>query len=143
MHRRSHAKPITGNPRHGAVSTSHVERHNLTMRMSMKRFARLDERLLSKKIDNHIHALSLYFVWYNFCRQHKAHKLSPAMAAGVTDRLWSMEDIVALIDAVQRRSRDGRKAIRSEPPSSGEVRVFLSRISHRCGRYRKGICHSP
>jgi IS1 family transposase len=89
---------ITGNPDMKAVSTSHVERHNLTMRMSMKRFARLGNAF-SRKIDNHLHALSLYFVWYNFCRQHKAHKLSPAMAAGVADRLWSMEDIVALVDA--------------------------------------------
>ena len=58
-----------------------------------------------KKIDNHIHALSLYIV-YNFCRQHKKHKLSPAMAQGVADRLWSMEDIVALIDA--RAPKPGR-----------------------------------
>ena len=60
----------------------------------------------SKKIDNHIHALSLYVVFYNFTRTHKAHKLSPAIAAGVTDRLWSMEDIVALIDA--RAPKPGR-----------------------------------
>jgi hypothetical protein len=75
------------------------------MRMSMKRFARLSNAF-SKKIDNHIHALSLYFVFYNFCRLHKAHKLSPAMAAGVTDRLWSMEDVVGLIDA--RAPKPGR-----------------------------------
>lgn len=91
-------EPKTGNPDARHISTSHVERHNLTMRMSMKRFARLGNAF-SKKIDNHIHALSLYFVFYNFTRTHKAHKLSPAMAAGVTDRLWSMEDIVDLIDA--------------------------------------------
>jgi hypothetical protein len=61
----------------------------------------------SKKIDNHIHALSLYFTWYNFRRQHKAHRLSPAMAAGLTDRLWSMEDIAALIEA--RAPKPGRR----------------------------------
>lgn len=91
-------EPKMGNPDLAHVSTSHVERHNLTMHMSMKRFARLGNAF-SKKVDNHIHALSLYFVFYNFTRTHKAHKLSPAMAAGVTDRLWSMEDIVGLIDA--------------------------------------------
>ncbi len=72
-----------GNPDFAHVSTSHVERHNLTMRMSMKRFARLGNAF-SNKVDNHVHALSL-FVFYNFTRTHKAHKLSPAMAAGVTD----------------------------------------------------------
>jgi hypothetical protein len=60
-----------------------------------------------KKIDNHIHALSLYFVFYNFVRTHKAHKLSPAMAAGVTDKLWSMEDIDALIEA--RAKKPGKR----------------------------------
>jgi hypothetical protein len=66
--------------------------------MGLRRFTRLTNAF-SKKIDMHIYALSLYFVFYNFVRTHKAHKLSPAMAAGVADKLWSMEDIVALIDA--------------------------------------------
>jgi hypothetical protein len=59
------------------------------MRMSMKRFGRLTNAF-SKKVDNHCYALALYFVWYNFVRTHKAHKLSPAMAAGLTDKLWDM-----------------------------------------------------
>ena len=80
---------ISGNPDEKHISTSYVERHNLTMRMSMRRFTRLTN-IFSKKIDNHIHALSLYFVWFNFCRQHKALRLSPAMAAGIADRLWSI-----------------------------------------------------
>jgi IS1 family transposase len=87
-----------GNPDIGHVSTSYVERQNLTMRMSMRRFTRLTNAF-SKKLDNHIHALALYFAFYNFCRVHKTLRMSPAMAAGVTDRLWSLEDIVARIDA--------------------------------------------
>ena len=87
-----------GNPDIQHVSTSFVERQNLTMRMSMRRFTRLTNAF-SKKLDNHIHALALYFAFYNFCRIHKTLRVSPAMAAGITDRLWSLEDIVARIDA--------------------------------------------
>ncbi len=90
--------PISGNPDKAHVSTSHVERQNLSMRMHMRRFTRLTNAF-SKKIDSHIHALSLYFVFYNFVRIHKTLKVTPAMAAGLTDKLWSMEDIAALIDA--------------------------------------------
>ena len=86
-----------GNPDPKHISTSYTERQNLTMRMSMRRFTRLTNAF-SKRVENHCHALALYFVWYNFCRQHGAHKLSPAMASGVTDTLWDMKDIVALID---------------------------------------------
>lgn len=90
---------ITGKPDREHVSTSHVERHNLTMRMSLRRFTRLTNAF-SKKVDNHCHALALYFVWYNFCRQHKSlGGVSPAMAAGVSDTLRDMEWIVGLIDA--------------------------------------------
>ena len=88
---------VTGNPDIGHVSTSHVERQNLTMRMSMRRFTRLTNGF-SKKLDNHIHALALYFAFYNFCRIHKTLRMSPAMAAGITDRLWCLEDIVAKMD---------------------------------------------
>jgi IS1 family transposase len=89
---------ISGNPDIAHVSTSYVERQNLTMRMSMRRFTRLTNAF-SKKIDAHIDALSLYFMFYNFTRIHKTLRMTPAMAAGITDRLWSMEDVVALIDA--------------------------------------------
>jgi hypothetical protein len=89
---------VTGDPDLDHVSTSHVERQNLTMRMSMRRFARLTNAF-SKKLDNHCHALALYFVFYNFARIHKTLRVTPAMAAGITDKLMSMEDIVAMIYA--------------------------------------------
>jgi IS1 family transposase len=93
----AHKVPVNGNPANTHISTSFVERQNLTMRMSMRRFTRLTNAF-SKKLDNHIHALALYFVFYNFCRQHKSLRVSPGMAAGVSDRLWSLEDVVAKID---------------------------------------------
>jgi IS1 family transposase len=88
---------VEGNPDIKHVSTSYVERQNLTMRMSMRRFTRLTNAF-SKKLDNHIHALGLYFVFYNFTRIHKTLRMSPAMAAGVTNRLWSLDDVIAKID---------------------------------------------
>jgi len=96
---------VEGDPAIEDVSTSYVERQNLTMRMSMRRFTRLTNAF-SKKIDNHIHMLSLYFVHYNFCRQHKSLKgLSPAMAAGVSNTLHDVEWIVGLIDERAPKSR--------------------------------------
>ena len=89
---------FNGSPDKRHISTSYVERQNLTMRISMRRFTRLTNAF-SKRIINHYHALALYFVWYNFVRIHKTLRTTPAMAAGVTGRLWGMEDIVALIDA--------------------------------------------
>ena len=88
---------VEGNPDIDHVSTSHVERQNLTMRMSMRRFTRLTNGF-SKKLENHIHALALYFVHYNFCRIHKSLKTSPAMAAGINDTLWSLDDVIVKID---------------------------------------------
>ena len=95
----THKARIEGSPNPAHISTSHVERHNLTMRMGMRRFTRLTNAF-SKKLENHLHMLSLYFVHYNFCRQHKSlGGVSPAMAAGVSDTLRDMEWIVSLIDA--------------------------------------------
>jgi IS1 family transposase len=89
---------VTGHPVKELVSTSHVERQNLTMRMGMRRFTRLTNGF-SKKLENHLHMLSLYFVHYNFVRVHKSLRMTPAMAAGVSDTLHDMEWIVGLIDA--------------------------------------------
>ncbi len=88
---------IRGLPDPEHISTSYVERQNLTMRMSMRRFTRLTNAF-SKKLENHMHALSIYFIHYNFVRIHQTLRCTPAMEAGVTDRLWDLNDIVALID---------------------------------------------
>ena len=93
---------ITGNPDPKHISTSYTERANLTMRMSMRRFTRLTNAF-SKKLQNHEHMVALYALWYNFVRIHKTLRTSPAMAAGIETRLWSMEDVVALIDAKSRK----------------------------------------
>lgn len=89
---------VEGRPDMAAVSTSHVERQNLTMRMGMRRFTRLTNGF-SKKLENHLHMLSLYFVHYNFVRVHKSLRMTPAMAAGISDTLHDMEWIVGLLDA--------------------------------------------
>lgn len=88
---------VEGDPDKSKISTSYVERQNLTMRMAMRRFTRLTNAF-SKKIENHAHAVALHFMNYNFCRIHKSLKVTPAMAAGVTDRLWEVEGIIDLID---------------------------------------------
>jgi hypothetical protein len=88
---------IKGNPDPAHVSTSFAERQNLTMRMQMRRFTRLTNAF-SKKFENHCHALALYFFWYNWTRQHKSLRVSPAMAAGLTDKLWSMSDLAVMVD---------------------------------------------
>lgn len=90
---------IEGDPDIAHVSTSYVERQNLTMRMQMRRFTRLTNAF-SKKFENHMHMVSLYTVWYNFIRIHKTLKMSPAMAAGISDTLWSMTDFAEAMDAV-------------------------------------------
>lgn len=88
-------KVVTGNPDPKHVSTSFVERQNLTMRMSMRRFTRLTNGF-SKKIENHIHAVAIHFIHYNFARIHKTLRITPAMAAGLTDHVWSLEEIALL-----------------------------------------------
>ena len=98
---------VEGNPDPAAVSTSYIERQNLTMRMGMRRFTRLTNAF-SKKLENHLLMLSLYFVHYNFVRIHSSLRMTPAMAAGVADTLRDMEWIVSLIDA--RAAKPNRPA---------------------------------
>ncbi len=90
---------VEGDPDPRHVSTSYAERQNLTMRMAMRRFTRLTNAF-SKKFENHVHMVALYTVWYNFVKQHKSLEgITPAMAAGVTDKHWDMKDVAALVDA--------------------------------------------
>ena len=90
-------KVIQGSPDPRAISTSHVERHNLTMRMGMRRFTRLTNAF-SKKLENHCHMLNLFFVHYNFARIHKTLRVSPAMEAGLVDTLYDMEWIAGMVE---------------------------------------------
>ena len=106
-------KPMIGLPDEDKISTSYVERQNLNMRMGMRRFTRLTNAF-SKKLQNHLHMLSLYFVYYNFVRIHKTLKVTPAMAAGVSDTLRDMNWIVSLIDeraTPPKRPKTYKKAI--------------------------------
>ena len=86
-----------GEPDDKHVSTSYIERQNLTMRMGMRRFTRLTNAF-SKKIENHVAAIALHYMYYNYCRIHQTLRITPAMAAGLTDRAWSIQDIVGLLD---------------------------------------------
>jgi len=90
---------ITGNPEETMISTSYIERQNLTMRMSMRRFTRLTNGF-SKKVENMAAAVALHYMHYNFGRPHKSlgRNMTPAMAAGITDHVWTCEEIAALLD---------------------------------------------
>jgi IS1 family transposase len=87
---------ISGTPDRDHVSTSYVERQNLTMRMSMRRFTRLTNAF-SKKFENLEHAVALHYMHYNFCRIHKSLRVTPAMEAGISDHVWSLEEVIALL----------------------------------------------
>ncbi len=91
---------ISGTPDHAHVSTSICERQNLTMRMSMRRFTRLTNGY-SKKLENLEHNVALYFMNYNFCRIHATLRVTPAMEAGISNHVWDLSEVVALIDAVE------------------------------------------
>jgi IS1 family transposase len=113
-------KAITGKPDAKHISTSYVERQNLTMRMHVRRFTRLTNAF-SKKLENHIAAISLHFMYYNFVRIHQTLRVTPAMAAGVTDKLWQVSDIVALLDSTRSERREGRatQGLSSKGPALG------------------------
>jgi len=91
---------ISGNPDARLICTSHVERQNLTMRMQIRRLTRLTNAF-SKKLENHRLACALHFVHYNFCRIHQTLRVTPAMEAGLSDHVWTLEDLVGLLTAVK------------------------------------------
>ena len=99
----------TGNPDENHINTSFVERQNLTMRMRMRRFTRLTNAF-SKKIENHEHAVALHFFHYNFVRRHLTLRMSPALKAGVTDHMWTMEEMVAMIDRHEAETKKQKNA---------------------------------
>lgn len=101
-------RAITGNPDMDKVSTSFVERQNLTMRMGMRRFTRLTT-VFSKKVENLEHAVSLHFMHYNFARIHKTLRVTPAMEAGISDHAWSLEEIAALVPEPVAKKRGSYK----------------------------------
>jgi IS1 family transposase len=94
---------LRGDPDPKHISTSYVERQNLTMRMQMRRFTRLTNAF-SKKLENHVAAIALHFLHYNFARIHQTLRVTPAMAAGVSDHVWSIEEIVGLLDAADKKA---------------------------------------
>ena len=98
-------RTVEGRPDEKHVSTSFVERQNLTMRMQMRRFTRLTNAF-SKKFENHMHMVALYTVWYNFIRIHTTLRVTPAMAAGLSETVWDMEDLVRIMD--ERAPKPGR-----------------------------------
>lgn len=95
---------ITGDPDQRHVSTSYVERQNLTMRMHMRRFARLTNAF-SKKTENHAHMVALHFMYYNFCKIHQTLRITPAMEAGLSDHVWDVEELVSLLAEVSSSDR--------------------------------------
>jgi hypothetical protein len=113
----------TGDPDPKHISTSYVERQNLTMRMSMRRFTRLSNGF-SKKAENHAHSVAIHFMHYNFVRIHQSLRITPAMAAGVTSKLWSLTDMVRVIEdweaarSLKIRRNDGRLTSRRSSSSS-------------------------
>ena len=98
-------RTVEGQPDEKHISTSFVERQNLTMRMQMRRFTRLTNAF-SKKFENHMHMVALYTVWYNFIRIHKTLRVTPAMEAGLSETVWDMEDLVRIME--ERAPRPGR-----------------------------------
>jgi hypothetical protein len=118
---------VTGKPHPKHVSTSYVERQNLTMRMHMRRLTRLTTAF-SKKLDNHIAAISLHFMYYNFVRIHQTLRVTPAVAAGVTDRVWEVADIVRLLEEHKGEKQSAKGTAKWEDP---EISSATSREGKR------------
>ena len=93
-----HAVAISGRPKREHISTSYVERQNLTMRMSMRRFTRLTNEF-SKKVENHFFALAIHYMHYYFCRGHKTLRVTPAMEAGISNHVWTIEDMLGILNS--------------------------------------------
>jgi IS1 family transposase len=98
--------PVSGNPDPKHISTSYIERQNLTMRMQMRRFTRLTNAF-SKKIENHIASIAIHYMHYNFCRIHQTLRVTPAMQAGISDHIWDVEELVSLLGDGQRNASSG------------------------------------
>jgi hypothetical protein len=103
---------VIGNPDMKRASTSYIERQNLTMRMSMRRFTRLTNGF-SKKIENHSAAVALYMMFYNFGRKHQTLGTTPAVRAGLTDHVWSVEEIIGILEASEPKSTRPARAATS------------------------------
>ena len=99
---------VSGNPVKKLVSTSYVERQNLTMRMHIRRFTRLTNGF-GKKLENQLHAVSLHFMYYNFAKIHKTLRVTPAMQAGISDHVWSIEEIAHLVPEPVAKKRGAYK----------------------------------
>jgi IS1 family transposase len=110
---------VSGNPNPKYISTSYVERQNLTMRMGMRRFTRLTNAH-SKKIDNHIASIAIHYMHYNFCRRHETLRVSPAMEAGIADHIWSVEEMISLLDAKEIESAKPMRAQKGHSLGSAE-----------------------
>jgi IS1 family transposase len=110
---------IEGNPDPKHVSTSYVERQNLSMRMHMRRFTRLTNAF-SRKVENHAYAVALHMMFYNFVRIHSTLRMSPAMAAGIEKRLWEIDDIVALVEAEEAKQVTKRGPYKKRPAEISE-----------------------
>ena len=108
---------ITGYPDRKHVSTSYVERQNLTMRMHMRRFTRLTNAF-SKRVEHHVAAVALHFMYYNFIKIHSTLRVTPAMAAGVTDKLWEMTDVVRLVEEKEAADLEVKRARKASRDSS-------------------------
>jgi hypothetical protein len=120
---------LQGNPDHRHISTSFVERQNLTMRMSMRRFTRLTNGF-SKKLENHAHQVALYFFHYNFCRVHKTLRVTPAMEAGLTDHVWTLEERCGLIPEENPIERIDRELITKTLNRAARKGVYAKRESN-------------